>query len=347
MIWDNVLYLWLLLLIPVMYGINRVAGDYIRQRRKRFFSDGLFRHLFSERWDKAFRWKEYLFYAGFFFMVVALAGPKIGTEVREVRREQLDILVALDLSLSMKAEDVRPNRLEKAKFEIHRMLDHLRNDRVGLIIFTGQAMLHCPLTNDYSAVRMFLDIAEPDIMPSTTTDFAPMFREAVNAFTSSIRSYENQPESRVPARILLVFSDGEDHFDRYAAAYQDLQDLDVYVFTVGIGTEEGGTIPRFNPETGELDDFHRDRQGQVVTTRLHPGVLRELAENSGGQYYEISRTAHNIEGFIRQLQHLERTTFAREEITRYQNKYSFPAFLGLLCFIAVLLIPGYRKTGTK
>ncbi len=336
MTWDAPIYLWLILTLPLMYGISWFLKYRLRKKRERYFSDQLYMQLQNNVRPQALRAREGLFFAGLFFLFIALAGPKIGTEVREVSREQLDLIVGLDLSLSMLAEDVRPNRLEKARFEINRMLRYLENDRIGLIVFTGHAMLHCPLTTDYSAFRMFLDIAEPDIMPSTTTDFQPLFREAVSAFESSERVRGN------PARVLVIFSDGEDQFDRYSEPLRQLLDMGVYIFTVGIGTEEGGRIPRINPETGGFQDFHRDRDGRVVTTRLAPERLQEMADQSGGQYFQISRTAHNIEGFIRQLDRLDRSTFATEEITRYQNRYYIPAFFSFLCFLASLFIPGYK-----
>ncbi len=341
MIWDNPGFFWLLLLIPLMYGAHRYVEYIIKNRRKHYFSDELFSRLQAHRKIVAIRVRRAFFYAGFFFLVVALAGPQIGTEVREVQRDRLDVLIALDLSLSMKAEDVRPSRLEKARFEINRLLPHLHNDRIGLVVFTGHAMLHCPLTTDYSAFRMFLDIADPEIMPSTTTDFRSMLEEALSSFESSATG--SSEHSGDPARVLLIFSDGEDHVDQYEAPLQQLLEKNVFIFTVGIGTEDGGRIPRYHPETGAFEDFHRDRQGQVVTTRLEPELLRNLANRSGGQYFQISRTAHNIEGFIRQIDQLERSTFATEEVTRYQNRYAVPAFFSLLCFVISMLIPGYKS----
>ncbi len=341
MIWESPGYLFLLLLIPALYFGARYISEQIRKKRMAYFSDELFSRLQAHRDERTLKIREGLFFAALFFLIIALAGPKVGTEVREVTREQLDLIVALDLSLSMKAEDVRPSRLEKSRFEIGRMIDHMQNDRVGLIVFTGHAMLHCPLTTDYAAFRMFLDIAEPDIMPSTTTDFRPMFREAVSAFESSGNSESNRGSD--PARVLVIFSDGEDHFDRYSEPYQELLDMNVHVFTVGVGTEDGARIPVPHPETGEFLDYHRDRQGQVVTTFLEPERLREMADMSGGQYYQISRTAHNIEDFVRQLQQLDRSTFATEEVTEYRNRYGIPAVFGAICLIAMLLIPGYRR----
>lgn len=338
--WDTPAFLWLILMLPLLYGVNFFLSYRFRKKRERYFSDRLYMKLQANVRPGALRIREGLFYAGLFFLFVALAGPGVGTEVREVTREQLDLIVGLDLSLSMLAEDVRPNRLEKARFEISRMLRHLENDRIGLIVFTGHAMLHCPLTTDYSAFRMFLDIAEPDIMPSTTTDFQPLFRQAVSAFESSERAPGN------PARVLVLFSDGEDHFDRYSEPLRELLAMGVHIFTVGIGTEEGGRIPRTDPQTGAFLDYHRDRHGRVVTTRLEPDRLRGMAEMSNGQYFQISRTAHTIEGFIRQLDRLDRSTFATEEVIRYRNRYDIPALFSLLCFITAILIPGYRPVKT-
>ena len=337
MIWDAPGYLWLLLFLPILYGLLRFLNYRIRRKRERLFSTALFLQLQSNRNPYAAKIKEGFFFAGLFFLILALSGPKIGTEVREISREQLDLIVALDLSLSMLAEDVRPSRLEKARFEINRMLRHLENDRIGLIVFTGRAMLHCPLTNDYSAFRMFLDIAEPGIMPSTTTDFEPLFTESISAFESTQHAGGN------PARVLVIFTDGEDQFDRFSEPLRKLIDMGVYIFTVGIGTEEGGRIPVTDPETGAFRDFHRDIEGRVVTTRLVPENLRRMADMSGGQYYQITRTAHNIEGFIRQLDRLDRSTFATEEITRYQDRYYIPAILSLVSFVTAMLIPGYRR----
>lgn len=341
MIWNAPGYLWLLLLLPLIYLISHYASKYYAIKRRAFFSESLFLNLQKNRWEKSAGIREIFLYLTMFFLIIALAGPKIGTEIRELKREQLDIIVALDLSKSMLAEDVRPSRLEKAKFEINRLLGHLENDRVALIGFTGDALLHCPLTSDYYAFRMFLDIAAPDIMPSTTTNFAPMFREAISAFRSSDRGEEN------PARVLLLFSDGEDHFERYEKSFLELLEMGVYIFTVGIGTEEGGRIPVTDDDGGAFRDFHRDRQGNVVTTRLQPERLQTIARNSGGEYYQISRTAHTLDRLISRLGHLDRSTLATEEITQYQDRFYYPAALSLISFLLFLLLPGYKALTIK
>ena len=343
MIWESPVYLWLLIIIPALYGMQVFLYRYARERRLRVFSEGLHARLAARFTEKRRRVREALLAGSFIFLIVALAGPSIGTEVREVRREQLDLMVALDLSLSMRAEDVRPDRLEKAKFEINRLVDNLRNDRIGLVVFTGQATLQSPLTNDYNAFRMYLDIADPDLMPSSTTDFAPMFRQAARSFAASTATEFSHRSQVAPARVLLVFSDGEDHFGRYDEPLQELIDMGVYIYSVGIGTEQGGYIPIRNPQTDAFHDYHRDFRRQVVTTRLEPETLQAFATRSGGEYIQISRAGHGIDRFINQLRHMERSAFATMQITRYSNRYGMAAFASLVCLFFYLVIPVYQR----
>lgn len=343
MIWESPAYLWLLVLVPMLYGLQVYLSRNAKKRTLGVFSADLYHRLAARSSDSRRRVREALLAGSFFFLIVALAGPSIGTEVREVRREQLDLMVALDLSLSMQAEDVRPNRLEKAKFEINRIVDALRNDRIGLVVFTGQALLQCPLTRDYNAFRMYLDIADPDLMPSTTTDFAPLFRQVARSFTSAAATGTNNRAQEAPARLLVVFSDGEDHFDRYDDALQELVDMGVHIYTVGIGTEQGGYIPIRDAQTGAFYDYHRDFRRQIVTTRLEPQTLQAIAAASGGEYVQISRTAHGIDRFINQLQHMERSAFATMQVTRYSNRYSVAASASLGCLLLYIFLPLYRR----
>ncbi|MEX2632972.1 MAG: VWA domain-containing protein [Balneolales bacterium] len=336
MIWNSAGWLWLLLILPVLMILSWYFYRSMSRKRSRYFSDELFKTLLRNQWETGRKVQQFSMYAGLFLLIIALAGPKIGMEVREVQREGVDLLIALDLSMSMKAEDVRTNRLEKAKFEIGRILDHLQGDRVGLIIFTGEAHLQSPLTLDYDAFRLYLDIADTDLMPSTTTNFSAPMQVALQSFEHVSESSSNA------AQVLLFVSDGEGHMQNYGQVLDELVDRGVYIYTVGIGTEEGGTIPTYNQHTRALQDIHRDRSGSVVTTRLLSNSLREMAEKSGGSYYEITRSAQSLDGFINKLTQLERSEFATEEHADYKNHYQLLAFLGLLCLILSLATPKYK-----
>ena len=218
---------------------------------------------------------------GINILIVELAGPKIGTEVREVKQRGVDMLIALDVSASMNAEDVRPSRLEKAKFEINRLIERIDGDRVGLIVFTGEAFLQSPMTLDYSALRLFLDIVSTDQMPTSATDFASALEVAEQAFNALDSEEQENPISSTATRVLLIISDGEDHEQEYEDALNTLTDAQVSIYTLGIGTTAGTTIPLYEAGTGELVGYKRDRQGKVVTTALQREALQQIAAQGG------------------------------------------------------------------
>lgn len=340
MIWESPGFLWLLLFLFAFAAGSYYYKKRLRELRSRFFSDAVFEKLYSREVRSTRKARSILLYSGLFFLILALAGPRIGTEIREVRQQGIDIMVMLDVSKSMYAEDIRPSRLDKAKFEILRLIDRLRGDRIGLVTFTGEAVLLAPLTTDYAAYRMFLGIADPEAMPSTTTDFSVGMRAVLEAFESA------SDESQDATRVLLIFSDGEDHGPDYSSILQRIVDSGIYVFTVGIGTQAGGTIPIYDERTGRLQDYLRDTAGQVVTTRLVPGTLREIAEKGRGVYYEISRSVDGMDGFLTQIEDLEQREFATMEFADYKNQYQWFAAFGVLFIIISLALPKYQEPNT-
>ncbi|MEX1063572.1 MAG: VWA domain-containing protein, partial [Balneolaceae bacterium] len=232
MIWHNISSLWLLLLIPLVAGLLWWYRHRQEKRLDRVFDRRLLSRLRVGFWARGIRLKVILILTAFSFFIVGLAGPRIGTEVRDVERRGLDLLVVLDLSRSMNAEDIRPNRLEKAKFEIQRLIEHSRGDRIGLLVFTGEAFVQSPVTQDYSALRMFLDIAETRQLPGSTTNFRAAFEKAKETYDR----LEPRPEA---ARVVLMISDGENHGPSYNSALDELTSDGVHVFTLGIGTGGG------------------------------------------------------------------------------------------------------------
>jgi len=340
MIWEAPGYLFLIVLLVIIIIATIYHRKKWRELRRRYFSDAVFSKLYNAEIERNRKLHQTFFYSSLVFLIIALAGPKIGTEVREVKRQGIDILVMLDVSKSMKAEDVRPNRLDKAKFEILRMVDRLRGDRIGLITFTGEAILLSPLTADYSAFRLFLNLADTDAMPSSTTDFSAGMRVALDAFEAS--SDANQEA----AKVLLILSDGEDHGPEFTNTLQQFRDKGIFIFTVGIGTTAGGTIPVYNLSTGRLIEYLRDAAGQVVITKLEPRVLREIAEQGLGTYYEISRSSDGMDGFLSQIEELEKREFATQEFADYKNQYQWFAGIGILLLFISVVIPQYQPIKT-
>lgn len=337
MIWENALHLWWLLAIPVGIVMLWWKSAHIRNLQRKYFSEELFHSLREGFWPLGERLKNISMFAGIFFLIVALAGPKIGTEVREIKRQGIDMLVALDLSASMNAEDVRPSRLEKAKFEINRLIERLRGDRVGLIVFTGESYLQSPMTMDYSALRLFLDIADTEQMPSSATAFKPALETALEAFQSL---EENGTDA---SKVLMIISDGEDHGQSYEEALRSLTSENILVYTVGVGTADGTTIPLYEEGTGDLIGYKRDNQGQVVTTKLQSQVLRNIAREGNGEYYSIERGNDGIDAFLARMDELEKGEFASQEYADYKNQYQWMGALSLLLLFTSMLLPSSRS----
>jgi len=340
MTWESSIYLILMVLVVALGVGSLVYRKHLLARRRAYFSDAVFAQIYTAENPAARKTRSGLFYGSLVLLIIALAGPKVGTEVREVKRQGIDIMVVLDVSKSMKAEDVRPNRLDKAKFEILRMVDRLAGDRVGLIVFTGEALQLAPLTADYSAFRLYLSLADPSSMPSTTTDFSAALRAAIEAFDSG------STQQQEAARVMLILSDGEDHGADFSTFRDQLVTKGIFIYTVGIGTTAGGTIPVYDERTGRLQDYIRDASGQIVTTRLGAQILRDLATAGRGTYYEISRSSDGMDGFIAQISDLEKREFATEEFADYKNQYQWFASLALLMLFVSLLIPKYKAPST-
>jgi len=336
MIWQDSIYLWFLFLIPIMVFLVWWRGKGLKQVQEKFFEKGLFQSLRIGFWETGNAIKTSLMIAGFVFIIVSLAGPKIGTEVREVKRRGVDMLIALDLSASMNAEDVRPSRLEKAKFEIRRLIDRLKGDRVGLVVFTGEAYLQSPMTLDYSALLLFLEIVDTDQMPSSATDFKAAMETSLAAFQSL------EETTTEAAKVLLIISDGEDHGQSYDDAMENLINSNISIYSLGVGTQEGTTIPMYEEESGQLIGYKRDREGRVVTTSLQSNVLREIASTGGGNYYSIERGNDGIDAFLARVDELEKGEFSSQEYADFKNQYQWLAAIALLCFVAAVLFPNYR-----
>ena len=310
------------------------------KKREQYFEESLFKKLYKGFWQRGNRLKTACLYIALMLFIVAAAGPKIGTKVKEIKREGVELLIALDLSASMNAEDIEPSRLDKAKYEISRLLDQLQGDRTGLIVFTGTAYLQVPLTLDYSAMRMFLDITETNQMPNTATDINAAMQLAARTFTDENRQADNKQASEV----LLIISDGENHGDDYSRALQMLTEQGIRIYTMGIGTREGGTIPIYN-SSGALVGYKRNKEEQIVTTELMPEVLKNIAQKGGGEYYEINNAGSAINNFISDIKDLEQGKFAGKKYADYKNQYWLLTMIGFGFLLVSLLFPDYKKGG--
>ena len=277
------------------------------------------------------RWQAALAVGAVALLAVAAAGPRYGTALREIQQEGVDLVVALDVSESMRAEDVAPSRLARAKFEVAAVLDELRGSRVGLALFAGEAFLQCPLTTDFGAVRLFLDAAAPDLVPTQGTDFARALQVATEAFDVAADGAEGEAPR---ARVLLVVSDGEDHADGVGEALDAAEDAGLAIFAAGVGEAEGAPIPVYRG--GRLAGYKSDRAGATVSSRLEERALRRLA--AAGAYYRIGRDGGDLGAFPDALDRLDRGALGSDQFEAFAEQYQWPLALALVLLAAGLLL---------
>jgi len=256
-------------------------------------------------------------------LIVALARPQWGDKVEEVTSRGLDLMVCLDCSTSMLAEDLKPSRLARAKHAVERLLAHLSGDRVGIVAFAGTAFPQCPLTVDYGAARMFLDLLDPTLFESQGTDLAA-------AVTTAIAALSKGGEG---AHVILLLSDGEGHGAKVEEAIKAAKEAGIRVYTVGMGTPGGAPIP-LRGERGRLGGYKKDRRGEVVITRLVPDDLARLAVETGGAYFQATPGDTEMGEVVAQMADLARAERAARLTVHRQERY----LLLLLPALALLLL---------
>lgn len=324
MAWLYESYLWILWAVPIVIALSLYAAWRRRALQVRFGDIALVRKLSKSVSGRRRRYKASIMVTAVTLLSLALAGPQVGTQLREIKREGIDLVIALDVSASMLAEDVAPNRLGRARNEIKRLLSELRGDRVGLVIFAGDAFIQCPLTTDYSAVRLFLDVANPDLLPTPGTDFGAAMQMAIQAFDAPSATID--PEATL-SKALLIVSDGENHVAELDEILSNAQDEGITVFTAGVGDIDGAPIPVYNA-TGQRTGYKRDLEGQIVHSRLEEAGLKALSAD--GAYFQVARTSSSLSQLIPALEGLHQASFAEEEFEDYDLKYQWPLALALL-----------------
>ena len=270
--------LWILALVPLLALLYWYGSRRSRAFMDRFGEHEMVRRLRPSVSVAAKRWKAALVLSVVALLGVALARPQFGTRVETVRRQGQDVVVALDVSSSMYAEDLVPNRLERAKIEVGRIIQRLDGDRIALVAFAGDAYVQSPLTADYGAAMMFLNAMDPDLMSTQGTDLAKAIAVAIEALE------ETPPENR----IIVVVTDGEDHEGGLAEAILAATEAEVTIHTVGVGSVEGVPLPDAGGSGG---GFRRDDAGNVITTRLNETALQDIALQTGGEYHRVGQGA--------------------------------------------------------
>lgn len=334
--WLHPTFVWTLVAVPVAIYCYWRAAQRRRAALRRFGEVTAVQRLAAtvRPWRRVLT--QGLVVAAITAMAVSLMGPRFGTQTRTIERQGVDVVIALDVSESMRAQDVAPSRLARAKGEVRTLLERLRGDRVGLVLFAGTGFVQGPLTTDYGAIRLFLDVAGPDRISGGGTNFDAALEAATEAFDAARPMSDSTAGPENPrSRVVLLVSDGENHEANIRDLKEQARENNVTVYTAGVGTAEGGQIPLY--ENGRQIGVKRDQSGQVIETSLREDVLTELAED--GAYFRIGSTSSALQDFPAALRQLETATFAEEEFSEYAEMYQWPLAAALFFLLVELCIP--------
>jgi Ca-activated chloride channel family protein len=328
-------YLYALGLIPVLVLVYWLFRRWRRRALATFGDTVIIQQLFPDVSPSKPRWKMIVSVLAYAFFIVALANPQLGTKLEEVKREGVNIVIALDVSNSMRAEDLKPNRLERAKQAIAKLTEKLSNDRIGLVIFAGEAFLQLPLTGDYSAVKMFLGAIEPGAIPTQGTAIGAAIQAAGKAF-AGVEELQNEQRYKV----LILITDGENHEDDAIAAAQELHKTGVVVHAIGMGSPEGAPIPVY--ANGISAGYRKDRSGNIVITKLDETGLQRIAAAGGGIYVRANNTEAGLNIVMDEIGKMEKKEFGSKVFTNYEDRFQYPLLIAFVLMLLELLLSERR-----
>ena len=319
-------YLLLIFLIPVFFIVQAVLLR-IRRNRIRKFGDEKLVSQMMPSYSKSKVWvRLVLFSIGFFFFVIGLSRPQIGARLKEQEIKGAEIIIAIDVSNSMLAEDYSPNRLERAKLAVSRLVDKLRDDRIGLVIFAGTSFVQLPVTTDYVSAKMFLNSIDTGSIPIQGTALG-------DAITTCIRSFSEQSDK---SRAIILITDGENHEDDPVAAAKQAAEMGIKVFTIGVGSPEGKPIPM----NGEL---LKDKDGEIVVSRLDEAVLQEIAAEGNGAYVRAGNSEFGLNPIIDDLRKLEDEKYNSVVFEEYDEQFMYFLAIALVFFVLEMLVGDRRS----
>lgn len=259
-------------------------------------------------------------------LIIAFSNPQVGTKMQEVKQTGIDVFILLDVSRSMAAEDIKPNRLEKAKYQISNLIQKLRGDRIGLIVFSGDAYIQFPLTTDYSAANLFLSAVDFNSVPQPGTAIASAINLALQSFDSAATD-----------KAIILITDGEDHEGDIDAAVEEAKEKEIKVYTIGLGSPDGLPIPVYD-NSGRQVGFKQDNNGQTVLTKLNESILKEIASNGNGKYYRGNNYEDYLDKIYNDLSSLEKAEFGVKKVTDYEDRFYYFLIPAIILLILELFI---------
>jgi Ca-activated chloride channel homolog len=323
---EHTIYFYAFAAIPVMLLLVVWYFASRRRRLKRMGDTELVTQLipYSSRSKRII--KAVLFLLAFSSVILALCNLQTGSKLTEVKREGADIIVCLDVSNSMLAQDLSPNRLARAKYALEKMIDMLEGDRLGLVIFAGEAYVQLPITTDYNAAKMFLESVGPGMVPVQGTKIAEAIKKASESFSTD--------EGK--NRAIILITDGENHESAAIEAAEEAAKKDIMINTIGIGSQNGVPIPLV--ENGAVKGYRKDKEGQTIVTKLNADLLKTIAGKANGVFVQASQADIGLNAVLDKINELDKAQLENKMYTDYEDQFQWFIGLALLLFFIEFLV---------
>ena len=319
---EEKIWFWGLAIIPIILLLFLALHFWRYKTQKKFAEASLLKRLSPNRSVFKSVLKALVLSLAFLCLIIALVNPKIGTKLETVKREGVDIVFAVDVSKSMLAEDIAPNRLEKSKQLVTQIINNLASDRVGIIAYAGKAFPQLPITTDYASAKMFLQSMNTDMLSSQGT--------AIDEAIKLARTYFDDEEQT--NRVLIIISDGEDHSEVAATVAEEASEEGIRIFTIGVGDVKGGPIPE--KRNGIVLNYKKDNQGETVITKLNEETLQNIAAEANGAYINGKNTNDVVENIREILNAMDKTEFEAKEFADFKDQFQW--FLGFGIFLLLI-----------
>ena len=332
--WGNPYLLFMLLLIPIFFILIGIA-EHRRKKNFQKFAESRFYDFFMQEFS-VFHWslKNVIFVLALAMMMIAVARPQWNKEVQIVKKEGIDIVVCIDVSKSMDAQDIQPSRIERAKDQISLFIDQLRGDRIAIVAFAGKSFVQCPLTDDYGAAKLFLNLLDTETVPSYGTDIGGAISKAITLYGEDEKH-----------KVIIIVSDGEDLEENALKIAEDAAKNNAIIYTLGIGSPEGSTIPVKGP-SGDIV-YAKDDKGDIVFTKLDVNNLTQIAKTGNGRFFPITPRQSEIFEIMKNINSIEKKKFDSREFVRYKEQYKYFVLAALILLLVESMIIYKKKVKFK
>ena len=330
---EHHIFLWAILgVLPLVLIVFLLVQNWKKRKLRQFGNQEIVKRLMPNV-SKTLPIVKFVLYSfAMVSLLIGLANLQFGTKLEEVKREGIDLMIALDVSNSMLAEDLSPNRLERSKRAIYQLIEKLHNDRLGIIVFAGEAYVQLPITTDYSSAKLFLETIGTDIVPTQGTSIGSAINLAMESF-----DFENGT-----SKSIIVITDGESHEDDGKTAASSAASEGVTVHTIGMGSEKGGPIPVY--KNGAQVDFRKDNTGNTVVTRLNENMLKEIATAGNGSYVRANNANAGLNIIMEQIDKMEKKEFGSKSFKDYEDRFQIFLIIALILIVVEYFISNRRST---